>query len=258
GEPRKLISPAFTPEPIVLELPSLHYFSCPQLLPPELSQYEFLSRFVSSPRIVLGNESSLSAHISDPEGVAALITRFFSDAAERAPLAVEAEPDPARETKDSRYIVEQYDKKIRDFRAPSIDHGQTALRGSHPKTHGVVSAHFVVAPDLPDELRVGLFVEPNRSYECLMRFSSLGKPELEVFADPDRDVRALGLKLLATDDDGTQVTLSDFLLNSVPILSTRRGRDVVPQRLDFMDLTRQLIYSDDLIVNDVLSVHYYS
>lgn len=258
GAPRKLVSPAITPEPLVLEVPSLHYFSCPQLLPPELSQYEFLSRFVSSPRIVIGNESSLGVHISDPEGVAAAVTQFFADAAERAPLAVEGEPEPARETRDSRYIVEQYDKKIREFRAPSIHSGQTALRGSHPKTHGVVNARFVVAPDLPDDLRVGLFVEPNKSYDSLMRFSSLGKPELEVFADADRDVRGVGLKLLATDADGARITLADFLLNSVPILSTQRGRDVVPQRLDFMDLTRQLVYSDELIVNDVLSVNYFS
>ncbi|HEX5890013.1 MAG TPA: alpha/beta fold hydrolase, partial [Pyrinomonadaceae bacterium] len=111
GEPRKLVSPAFTPEPIVLDVPSLHYFSCPQLLPPELSQYEFLSRFVTAPRIELGNEGSLGAHISDPEGIAAVITQFFADAAERAPLAVEGEPEPVREARDSRYIVEQYDKK---------------------------------------------------------------------------------------------------------------------------------------------------
>jgi hypothetical protein len=110
GAPRKFVSPAVTPEPLVLEAPSLHYFSCPQLLPPELSQYDFLSRFVSSPRIVHGNEPSLGAHISDPGGVAAVITQFFADAAQCTPLAAEAEPEPARETKDSRYIVEQYDK----------------------------------------------------------------------------------------------------------------------------------------------------
>lgn len=258
GAPRQVVSPAFPPQPVLLEVPSLHYISCPHLLPPELSQFEFLGRFMSSPRIVCGSEASLGVHIADPEGVAKVVAGFFVDAAERSPLAKQAEPEPVREARDSRYIVEQYDKKIRAFRCPSIDGGRSALRGSHPKTHGVVRGNFVVAADLPPELRIGLFAEPNRNYECLMRFSSLGKPELEVSADADRDVRGVGLKLLESGADGTQTTLCDFLLNSVPILSTRRGRDVVPQRLDFMDLTRQLIYSDDLIVNDVLSVHYYS
>ena len=30
-------------------------------------------------------------------------------------------------------------------------------RDAHPKTHGVVRAYFIVEPDLPPELRVGLF-----------------------------------------------------------------------------------------------------
>ena len=50
----------------------------------------------------------------------------------------------------------------------------------------------------------------------------------------------------------------DFLLNSVPVLSTRRGRDVVPQRLDFKDLKREAVYTDILTVSDVFAVSYYS
>jgi acyl-CoA synthetase (AMP-forming)/AMP-acid ligase II/predicted NAD/FAD-binding protein/thioesterase domain-containing protein/acyl carrier protein len=258
GEPRRLVAAAFAPQLVRLETPSLYYASGAQLLPPELSSYEFLSRYLASPRIVRGSALSLGAHVGDPAGVAAIVVQFFTDVADAAPVAEEAAPDKVREARDSRYIVEQYDTKIRAFRAPSIGSGHTALRGSHPKTHGVVRGQFVVAPDLPPDLKVGLFGEAGRSYECVMRFSSLGKPELEVFPDVDRDVRGVGLKLLGKDKDGNAVTLSDFLLNSVPILSTRRGRDVVPQRLDFMDLSRQLLYADDLVVSDVFAVRYFS
>jgi acyl-CoA synthetase (AMP-forming)/AMP-acid ligase II/predicted NAD/FAD-binding protein/thioesterase domain-containing protein/acyl carrier protein len=257
GEPRRLVAPSFTPQLIRLEVPSLYYATCPQVLPPELSSREFLCRFLASPRVVLGSAPSLGAHVSDATSVATVVAQFLTDVAEAAPVAEEAPPDRAREARDSRYIVEQYDAKIRSFRSPSIDSGHSALRGSHPKTHGVVRGQFLVPP-LPPELKIGLFAEAGRSYDCVMRFSSLGKPELEVFPDRDRDVRGVGLKLLARDKDGMPVTISDFLLNSVPILSTRRGRDVVPQRLDFMDLQRQLVYADDLVVSDVFSVRYFS
>src|SRR5689334_7470178 len=258
GEPRRLVASAFAPQLVRLEVPSLYYASCPQLLPPELSSREFLGRFLASPRIALGNTSALSAHVGNPEAVAAVVAQFFRDVAEASPIAEEAAPDRQRETKDSRYIVEQYDTKIRAFRSPSINAGRSALRGSHPKTHGVARGQFVVAPDLPPELKVGLFSQAAGSYECVMRFSSLGKPELEVFPDGDRDVRGFGLKLLGKDKDGNSITISDFLLNSVPVLSTPRGRDVVPQRLDLMDLNRQLIYADDLIVSNVFGVRYFS
>lgn len=258
GEPRRLVASAFASHLVRLEVPSLYYASCPQLLPPELSSREFLGRFLASPRIALGHTPALGAHVGNPTSMAAVVAQFSRDVAEASPIAEEAAPDRQREAKDSRYIVEQYDTKIRAFRSPSINAGRSALRGSHPKTHGVVRGQFVVATDLPPELKVGLFSEAERSYECVMRFSSLGKPELEVFPDGDRDVRGFGLKLLGKDTDGNPITISDFLLNSVPVLSTPRGRDVVPQRLDLMDLNRQLLYADDLIVSNVFGVRYFS
>lgn len=257
GQPRRIISPVFAPVPLLVKVPSLYYSGCPQLLPREMSGHEVLDRFLTSPRILLGNAPSLGVHVSDPRGVAAAVTQFFSDVVEAAPLAEETQPQKVPESRDSRYIVEQYDAKIRAFRSPSVDSGRCALRGSHPKTHGVVSGRFVVA-DLPPELRIGLFGSPGQTYDCLLRFSSLGKPELEVFPDQDRDVRGLGIKLLAKDTDGASVTLADFLLNSIPILSTRRGRDVVPQRLDFMELTHLLHHAGELVVTDVLAARYYS
>jgi 1-acyl-sn-glycerol-3-phosphate acyltransferase len=257
GEPRRLVAPVLAPQPVVLEVPSLYYASCPRLLPPEVSDRAFLGRYLRSPRVVLGNASALGAHVGDPEGVAAVVAQFFTDVAEASPVAQAPVTDPAREARDSQYIVDRYDEKIRSFRAPAVGEGRHALRGSHPKPHGVVRGRFVV-DDLPPELRVGLFAEPGRSYDTVMRFSSLGKPELEVFSDVDRDVRGLGLKLYETGEDGTPVTLWDVLLNAIPILSTRRGRDVVPQRLEFLELTHLLQYSSHLTVPDVFSVKYYS
>ncbi|MGH9349473.1 MAG: AMP-binding protein [Vicinamibacterales bacterium] len=251
-----LESPALGPEPILVGVPSLYYASCPERLPQEPAGRALLGRVMTAPRVVLGGAQAPGV-LADPERVASVVAQFFTDVAEAAPVGQEAAPERAREARDSRYIVEQYDAKIRAFRCPWIGAGSCALRGSHPKTHGVVRGRFLVA-DLPPDLRVGLFGEPGRAYDCLLRFSSLGKPELEVFPDGDRDVRGLGLKLFEAGEDGAPVTICDFLLNAMPILSTRRGRDVVPQRLDFMELTHLLHHADALVVPDVFSVKYYS
>jgi acyl-CoA synthetase (AMP-forming)/AMP-acid ligase II/predicted NAD/FAD-binding protein/thioesterase domain-containing protein/acyl carrier protein len=258
GQPRRHVASSFAAQLIRLSVPSLYDASCAPLLPPELSSREFLNRFLSSPRIVTGDALALGVHVGDPAGVAAIVVQFFQDIAAIWPLADEALPDKVRESRDSHYIVGQYDAKIRHFRCPAIHAGKAALRGSHPKTHGVVRGRFIVDAGLPLDLRVGLFAKPETSYECVARFSSLGKPELEAFADSDRDVRGAAIKLMGKDDDGAPITLCDFLLNSVPVLSTRRGRDVVPQRLDFMDLERQLLYADDLKVDSVFAPRYFS
>lgn len=257
GEPRSLVVPVLAPQPAMLEIPSLYYASCPRLLPPELSDRKLLGKYLRSPRILLGTAAFLGAHVGDVANVAEAVTQFLEDVAESTPMAQEATRERTREARDSQHIVDRYDEKIRNFRSPVVGEGKYALRGSHPKPHGVVRGKFVVA-DLPPELHVGLFGQPNRSYDTVMRFSSLGKPALEVYPDTDRDVRGLGIKLVGKADDGTPTTIADFLLNAMPILSTRRGRDVVPQRLDFMDLTHLLHHSDHLIVPDVLSVMYFS
>ena len=42
-------------------------------------------------------------------------------------------------------------------------------RDAHPKMHGLVNAEFMIEPNLPAELRVGLFKTPN-TYQAWIRF----------------------------------------------------------------------------------------
>ncbi len=254
GEPRRVVAPAADDAPVLLEVPTLLLFSGDRG-PARAHGYEALSRFVERPVIVNWPDRCYGVHHGHPEQLAELVREFDEEVAARLGLAVEAPLDPSRERRDSEHIVARYDVKIRDFRSPVNGSADHALRGSHPKTHGVVRSTFVVEPDLPPDLRLGLFAEPRAAYECVMRFSSLGNPELGVFHDAERDVRGVGIKLL---EPGTSNTLNDFLLNTVPILSTKNGRDVVPQNLDFMDLEHLLDYSDELVVPHVLEVSYYS
>src|SRR3712207_7352960 len=67
----------------------------------------------------------------------------------------------------------------------------TTLFRSHAKGHYVVRGEFNVAPDLPQELRVGLFKEA-RTYPCWIRFANLSRTPQK---DKKGDVRSMSLKL---------------------------------------------------------------
>lgn len=255
GEPRHIVALREPTQPALIEIPTLCVFTGEAKFPARARTPGVLGRFIDRPRIVQRPRASTTFHFDEPEALADLIVDFQRDLDCHAALGREAPLQPAVEQRDSRHIVEQYDRKIRSFRCPEVGAGQTALRGSHPKTHGVVQGNFVVAPGLPDALQVGLFGQPGRSFPCIMRFSSLGKPMLKWFHDGERDVRGVGLKIL---DPSSNATLNDFLLNTVPILSTKNGRDVTPQNLDFMQLEHLLDYADELEVPHVLGVSYYS
>jgi hypothetical protein len=80
------------------------------------------------------------------------------------------------------------------------------LRGQHPKAHGCVEAEFTVLPDIPSELKVGIFQDP-KSYKTLIRFSN-GKSASDL--DPDVHGMAIkvsgvkGKKALSSDDSDAQ------------------------------------------------------
>jgi hypothetical protein len=45
-------------------------------------------------------------------------------------------------------------------------------RGQHAKATGCVTAEFQVVDEMPDHLRHGVFAEPGRTFEALVRFSN--------------------------------------------------------------------------------------
>ena len=81
-------------------------------------------------------------------------------------------------------------KMARDYAA-----GATK-RDAHPKSLGVLRGRFVIEPQLPAPLRVGVFREA-KTYDCWLRASNAsGKPQ----SDAVPDLRGLAIKLL--DDAG--------------------------------------------------------
>ena len=89
----------------------------------------------------------------------------------------------------------------------------TTYRDTHAKGHSIVRGEFIVAPDLPPELRVGLFKEA-LSYPCWIRFANTSPTPQ---ADIKGDVRSMSLKLMGVEgrmlwqDDVDAKTL-DFIM----------------------------------------------
>lgn len=75
------------------------------------------------------------------------------------------------------------------------------IRGQHPKAHGCVEASFIVLPDIPSDLKVGIFQVP-KTYKALIRFSNSRS-----VTDPEPDVHGMAIKV--SDVNGKKALPSD-------------------------------------------------
>ena len=88
------------------------------------------------------------------------------------------------------------------------------LRFNQGRDSGCVEAEFTVLPDLPGDLRVGLFANPH-TYRAWIRFANASSR-----SDREKDVRGMSVKVY--DVPGVNltsgVTTQDFVLNSHPVM----------------------------------------
>ncbi len=94
-------------------------------------------------------------------------------------------------------------------------------RDAHPKMHGVVKAEFIIEPNLPEELQIGVFKEA-KTYQAWIRFSN---QDGSINPDIERDIRGMAIKLMGVpgkklqeheEDEQTQ----DFILISTNVFVT--------------------------------------
>ncbi|MBW4617391.1 MAG: catalase family protein [Desmonostoc vinosum HA7617-LM4] len=103
------------------------------------------------------------------------------------------------------------------------------LRQIHTKSHGLLWGEFIIEPNLPEYLRVGLCKTP-QTYPAWIRFSSGGAPESrgKLRSDSEPDVRGISIKVMNVDGkkilDDEEKT-QDFTLNSYPTFFTKNIRD---------------------------------
>ncbi len=116
---------------------------------------------------------------------------------------------PANEPQVIHDLLERLRAKIIADNAGGI-----MRRDAHTKMHGLVQAEFIVEPDLPEQLRVGLFKEP-ATYKAWIRFSNqnLFQPDIT------NDIRGMAIKLMGVPgrkilEGEEDATTHDFVLIS--------------------------------------------
>jgi hypothetical protein len=162
-------------------------------------------------------------------------------------------PQPAQEALTAQRIIGLMEKQM-----VKNSSGGRMLRDVHSKGHGCVKAKFTVQPDLPDELRVGVFEEP-RSFDAVIRFSNAGAlaPIGGVARDIKRDARGMAIKLIGVTgkkilEDEREADTQDFLMFT-PTTFFCPGPD------GFFDLmvaltTNRLVFAWFLLTNPSISL----
>jgi hypothetical protein len=141
------------------------------------------------------------------------------------------QPDEAEVTRELIELAKEASEEARKEAGSDVPSAGRILRFNQPKHSGCVRAKFSVAPDLPADLRVGLFAAP-RSYPAWIRFASATDGP-----DTEKDFRGMSIKLMQVEGskllgagDASGDT-HDFVLNSHPVLFVGNPEDF----RDFVD-----------------------
>jgi hypothetical protein len=110
-------------------------------------------------------------------------------------------------------VAEDLVKMLQEQMLRMYPKGTKQLRQVHPKMHGCVKAQFTVDPNLPPELKVGLFKEA-KSYPAWIRFSN---GETHLLPDKKKDFRGFAIKIMNVpgkklDPNDPDIPVHDFVL----------------------------------------------
>jgi hypothetical protein len=106
----------------------------------------------------------------------------------------------------------------------------TTYRDTHAKGHCAVRGEFIVDPELPQELRVGLFNQA-RSYPCWIRFANLSRfPK----ADIKGDVRSMSIKLMGVE--GRMLWQDDEKAQTMDLIMMGTPKFLTPNLAQFYDM----------------------
>ncbi|MDU9051138.1 MAG: catalase family protein [Candidatus Electrothrix sp. Rat3] len=136
------------------------------------------------------------------------------------------------------------------------------LRVQHAKSNACVTATFEIAADIPDDLQHGVFSQPGKIFEAVVRFSTA---QGTIEPDTDPTARGLAIKLLDVDGpramDGDADQSQDFLFVDHPVFPFPNAKEYldvinhksVPLIGDLLALGHLLLFDHDQleIVNEI-------
>jgi hypothetical protein len=130
---------------------------------------------------------------------------------------------------DEAQAIGEVKRLIEEHVGGEARHSGRAFRDAHRKHHGCVAARFAVRPDVPDQLRHGIFRQP-ATYSALVRYSN-GSGRAE--SDHDGDGRGMAVKLLGVEGERNlteaddEKTSQDFVMVNHPVFFVRNAAKYV-------------------------------
>lgn len=127
------------------------------------------------------------------------------------------------------------------------------LRGVHPKSHGLVNALFTINPDIDPEYQVGLFAEPGKQYEAVIRFSNAAavvSPDTTEKIDSttgniivQHGSRGMAVKVIGVDGN---IIDTDNGANNQDFLMINQSKFAFANTEDYLRLDRVLFEDNDM------------
>jgi hypothetical protein len=138
-------------------------------------------------------------------------------------------------TKDQQNPV--FEEVLKNSLSDQKEHGPH-LRQLHAKSHGLVAGKFIVAEDLPEKCKVGVFAKPKKEYDIWVRFSNASPAKNnQVPSDsrPDGDARGMAIKLRQVEgntlpSDQHEPATQDFVLLNHPVFFAQDAKTYLTLR----------------------------
>jgi hypothetical protein len=122
-------------------------------------------------------------------------------------------------------IIEQINKQrlLANYQA-----GEKPIRrDAHAKHHGCVKGEFIVADNLPEAMKFGIFKQPGKIFTACIRFSN-GSGKVQ--PDAKGDGRGMAIKLLGVPDEKLlpdEKHTQDFVMMNSPVFFIRNLKDYI-------------------------------
>ncbi|TXF90808.1 catalase family protein [Neolewinella aurantiaca] len=140
-----------------------------------------------------------------------LLIFFLSSCGTTKGMPLATEDPPANEKAATEEIIALLKATLEE----SYPDPAATERDAHPKQHGLVKAEFVIADDIPEAYRIGIFSEP-KTYQSWLRYSKLlNGPDI------DADSHGLAIKLMGVPGQKILPGLEDAPTHDFVFMSTQ-------------------------------------